>query len=86
MSVALRRRLAALEAQLGEQAEQKAAAQEFDALVRELDAAVAAAQQRAKADDRARREAGLPRSTATLAQRDAAFAADLIRIERRAQS
>jgi len=79
-TLALRRRLAALEAALGEQAGRETAAAEFDALVAELDAAVAAAQQRTKADDQRRREAGLPRTTETLASRDLAFTAELGRI------
>ncbi|WP_024879572.1 hypothetical protein [Methylosinus sp. LW3] len=79
-SVALRRRLAALEAVLGDQAGRQAASAEYDALVAELNAAVQGAKQRAEADDKARREAGEPRSIASLVERDAEFGFELGRI------
>ncbi|PWB80655.1 MAG: hypothetical protein C3F11_17335 [Methylocystaceae bacterium] len=80
-SLALRRRLAALEAQLGERADREAAQAEFDGLVRELDRAVQAAKERVEADDLTRRAAGLPRSVETLVQRDPDFANEIGRIQ-----
>lgn len=75
-SIALRRRLAALEASLGEESNRKTVAAEFDNLVHALDAAVASAKDRA-----ANWPANDPRRRAPLVASDAWFSLELASME-----